>query len=110
MTLLLAAITLLLAVIAFLLAILCVILSKGILIMPIDTTALSAAHDDIATGLDALAAAIRNPSTDNNSQAQVDAIAGRAEAAAAAIRGLVVEEDAEDAGPQPTPTPTPPEE
>jgi hypothetical protein len=62
-----------------------------------DFSRLTAAFADIATGLDALAAAIRNPATDNNDQAQVDALAGQAEAAAEAIRGLTAEEDAEDA-------------
>lgn len=76
----------------------------------LDFTALTTAMDNIATEIEALAAAIRNPATDNNSQEQIDALAGRAEAAAAALRGLTAEEQAEDTGPAPAPTPTPPEE
>lgn len=66
-----------------------------------DFTRLNAALDSIATEIAALAEAIRNPATDNNDQTQVDDLAGRAEAAAAALQGLKVEEDAEDTGPTP---------
>jgi len=58
-----------------------------------------------AEGLEEVAAAIRNPQVDNNSQEAVDTAAGKVEAAAAAMRataeslkGLAAEETALDAG------------
>lgn len=90
--------TLLLALIAAILAVMCFHIAKRIETMA-DFSRLNAALDSIATNLADLAAAIRNPATDNNTQAQIDDLAGKAEAAAIALQGLKVEEDAEDAGP-----------
>ena len=59
---------------------------------------LAQAVQSVADRVDEVAAAIRNPSVDNNDQAVIDDLAGRLEAASDALDTAVAEENTEDAG------------
>jgi len=62
----------------------------------LDMTKLNAALASIGASVESVAAAIRNPQVDNNSQAAIDEFAGRLEAVAAGLTGLAAEETALD--------------
>jgi hypothetical protein len=72
-----------------------IIATEGLRLMA-DFTRLNAALQSLADSVEGIAAAIRNPQTDNNDQNQIDHAAGTLEAAAETLRGLVVEENTED--------------
>lgn len=68
---------------------------------------LSAAVDRVSASVEAVAEAIRNPAVDNNDQAVIDDLAGRLEAAAAALDSAVDAEKAEDNKNAPAPVEEP---
>jgi len=74
-------------------------LAKGIEHMAENFDRLSAAVDSVADRVEEVAAAIRNPASDNNNQATIDDLAGRLEGAADSLRAATADENAEDAGP-----------
>lgn len=82
--------------------------------MSVDFTRLNAALVSLASSIESVASAIRNPQVDTASQAAADSIADSLEASAANLRGLADEETAMDTAdavtapaPEPTPEPEP---
>lgn len=61
-----------------------------------DFTRLNAALAALGTAVNNVATAIRNPAVDNNTQPNIDAIAGKLEDIASGLSSLADEENAED--------------
>jgi hypothetical protein len=71
---------------------------KGTFVMANNFSRLNDAVTSVANEVAAVAAAIRNPASDNNDQAVIDDLSTRLESAAEALRSATQEENDEDAG------------
>lgn len=68
----------------------------GKVINMLDFSRLNAALETLGAAVDNVATAIRNPAVDNNSQANIDAIAGKLDTISEGLTSLADEENAED--------------
>lgn len=71
--------------------------------MAVNFANLQAAMNDLASSIEAVAEAIRNPEVDTSSQEAADNFASQLSDAAASLRSLAAEEDVLDAGQPPEP-------